>query len=232
MNKYILKRNSKKLPEDKHILIIFRLEFTQNDFRTLGKLQKFNKEDINYYIKYLEHFLEIKTDTYIQTPINSIIISSGIREGKIISNHLVNLDTLQSNNKINAQSFYNNKLPVSFNPLDYGKLIKQNDIITQEGKRISYIIALTDKSIVIIDQFISPSKDGEVDKFNLVKYYKNNKLILEWKDTWINDKMFIRKLGKSFYTFEKKEGEVAYELVLHRIFKATGSILKNKSSSS
>lgn len=47
--------------------------------------------------------------------------------------------------------------------------------------------------------------DNNEEKYNLVEYYKNNKLIISWKDTYVNNTIFVRELGKSTYTYENDE---------------------------
>lgn len=51
----------------------------------------------------------------------------------------------------------------------------------------NYIISIDKKSILIIDQVIKNKV-----KYNLIKYYKNNLLIYEWKDTYVKENYFIR----------------------------------------
>jgi hypothetical protein len=89
-----------------------------------------------------------------------------------MNNNKTILDKFSSDNleiNLSAQLYYNFKLPITFNPKDYGTIIQETKI----NKGIKFIIAHTNKSLIIIDQI------KEDTQFNLVKYYKNNKLILD-----------------------------------------------------
>jgi len=83
------------------------------------------------------------------------------------------------NDNIKLQTYYNNKLPISFNPLDYGKLINKKD------NQIK--IKNHPKSFVIINQF-----DNNIERYNLLQYYKNGNLIYNWKDIYVDENTFIR----------------------------------------
>jgi hypothetical protein len=57
-----------------------------------------------------------KSDYYNETPIESIIFSYGFKKGTAPGKEIFNS---------NYQNYRNNKLVISYNPLDYGKLISE-----------------------------------------------------------------------------------------------------------
>jgi hypothetical protein len=53
-----------KLNENQHIWLLFRLEWSNGQFVTIGKLQKLNKEDKDYLFEYIMKNMEDKSDYY------------------------------------------------------------------------------------------------------------------------------------------------------------------------
>lgn len=89
------------------------------------------------------------------------------------------------NNNLNFQNYSHYKLPITFNPLNYGKLFEQI------GSK--FILQLITRNIVIINQ---------TDNTNFVKLYRNGDLMLEWKDIKISETSFTRILFDQKFTFE------------------------------
>jgi antitoxin component YwqK of YwqJK toxin-antitoxin module len=96
------------------------------------------------------------------------------------------------NPNVNVQKFYNNKLPITFNPLEFGVLIDQDEN--------RFTVKMSDKAFVIIKQV-----EDSNGKINQVKYFKDNVLMYEWKDYYISDTSFRREIGKSIYTYANGE---------------------------
>jgi hypothetical protein len=85
----------------------------------------------------------------------------------------------------NFQFYKHFKLPITINPLNYGKLIfNQNNI---------YISSITPRTLTLITQ----NKD-----FNDIKFYRDGDLIFTYKDHIISDNLFIRTLNNYKFTFE------------------------------
>jgi hypothetical protein len=108
------------------------------------------------------------------------------------------------------QSFYNIKLPIAFNPEDYGviRYHRNNFYIINLGKNIQ------------IELEILKNEDGLHYK-NDVKFYKNNNLTYHWVDQLvdpINKNYFKRFIGKSTYYIKDKE------IILTKFTKNTGPI--------
>jgi len=89
---------------------------------------------------------------------------------------------------IKYQNYKHYKLPISINPLEYGKLIFNIDNI--------FIINITPKTIALISQF---------DEFNEVKFFKEGDLVFIYKDHKINETSFIRSLENKKFTFNKNK---------------------------
>jgi len=87
--------------------------------------------------------------------------------------------------QLKYQNFKHHKLPISINPLKFGKLIDQMDN--------KYIIQLTTNNLVIIKQ---------IDNENIVKFFRKGDLMFEFKDLKISDNIFIRTLLDRKYTFK------------------------------
>ena len=83
------------------------------------------------------------------------------------------------------QNYKHYKLPITLNPLDYGKLI------LNIGKQ--FVIQVNRTNMVLITQ---------LDNFNQVKLFKEGDFIFEYKDIKINDDKFIRSLNNNKFTFE------------------------------
>lgn len=69
--------------DNEHIICLFRLKTANNVILTIGQLQTLTKEDLNYYVDYIEGVLSIKSDEYNEDIIQDIIFSFGKRKGKV-----------------------------------------------------------------------------------------------------------------------------------------------------
>jgi len=88
----------------------------------------------------------------------------------------------------NFQNYKHYKLPITINPLEYGKLILNKDNI--------FIISITPRTILVITQY----KD-----FNDIKFYRDGDLIFNYRDHKINENTFIRSLEDQKFTFENNK---------------------------
>jgi hypothetical protein len=82
-------------------------------------------------------------------------------------------------------------LPITFIPEEYGKIIQKFD---------NQYIIFHEKAIIILTQVIKSK-----ERYNLIKYFKNNVLLYSWKDVYVNDKTFIREIGKTLYYYENNK---------------------------
>ena len=157
---------------------------------------------MNFYIDYIQDLLSIKTEAYISEPVNNIIFSYKIKEG-IIESRIINT-------KPPVHNYYNTKLPLSNNPKDYGRVLLQT-----ENKRLQ-AIAMNRNTTIIIEECKDGAKRDR--KYNYVKFLKNNNILYEWSDYYINEYTFERQLGKSSYKIENGE------IVLTKIIKSSNNI--------
>jgi hypothetical protein len=125
--------------------------------------------------------MENMGDYYNQSPITKIIFSYGFKKGDILENLL--------KSEINLINFKDMKLPISIDPNDFGKIINKSSIA--EGN-IYHIQDNLGRSIIF----------KEFEKENQIEYFKNQNLILEFKDIKFSEGKFLRILGKRRLFFE------------------------------
>ena len=151
-----------------HILILFRVLYTNNNIATIGPLKKLNiydkiynlssspsktsvrslsqiQENIDNYIEYINNLIKFKDDHYKNEEIKAIIFSFGIREGEISSN----LEKQDFNSipkvevlKNNIQTFSNYKLPIAFEPYKYENVVKLGKYLYMVPLKDSYFIKI------------------------------------------------------------------------------------------
>ena len=201
--KFLIKNFDEKvlseLTDDQHVLFIPRIKHNNGKISTLCDLQRLNKNDVEYITNHLENLLNLKADFYQELPIISIIIDYGIRDGVAPSKSFPK--------DIPFQTYYHYKFPITMNPLEYGKLVRQYDN--------DYIISLESGNTAIIKSF--------TDK-NEVEIIKNGDHVLNYTDYFINNNSFNRKIGQ--YTYTYVDGSL--ELVQSK--KRTSTISKKKIS--
>ena len=201
LNRFWMDIMENKVSENQHIWLLFRLQWANGEYVTIGKLQKLNKTDKEYLLNYILNMMEDKSEYYISTEMISMIFSYNIRKG--LAKDKIEL----TSSKIQFQDYQHHKLPITMNPLEYGKLI------TQYNKE--YIMQITDTNIVIITKH---------DTHNEVKFFRKGELIYEYVDHFINSKTFTRTISNKKYTF------INNELILIEIVKKVKFIEPLKSS--
>jgi len=111
-----------------------------------------------------------------------ITFSYGIRYGLAPENFNI------SDNDIKKQTYYHYKLPLTMDPLKYGKILHHVANI--------YYIQINPNNSVVIE---------EKDNMNKIKLFSKGRLIFEWLDKYVNDNTFIREIGTKKYTFKNGE---------------------------
>lgn len=168
-----------KLIENQHIWLLFRIQWSNNQFVTIGKLVKLNKEDKDYLEDFILKHMDDKSEYYKEETIKSMLFSYTIKKGRAKDKFTFeSLDT-------QYQNFEHHKLPITMNPLDYGKLLEQI------GNK--FWIQVNKTNIAIITQ---------LENLNEVKFFKEGELIYEYKDLIIDEKTFIRSLNNKKFTFQ------------------------------
>lgn len=171
------------LPDIKnnHIIILFRVKSEDGLFLTLGQLQRINPNEMAYLIDYLTNILTLKSNSYTSIPIMEIIFSFGIRKGNVEpKQRFIEQNTFQR--------FSGYKLPVTMDPLKYGKLIRHTGT--------EYIVQVNPKNMVIINQTYTDSL-----LINKVQFLSSGDLILEYTDTATDQITFERVIGKNKFIF-------------------------------
>lgn len=179
--------------ENKHISILCQLEFTNQEVRTIGNLKFLNFTDKNDYIDYLKQIISLKTEVYHSTPIASVNFSFKINEG-LAPNQITPSD-------ITLQSYYNNKLPITINPELFGEVLDHIDN--------KWSIRLSNKAFINLIEY-----HNDKTIYFEGKFFKNNRLMFEWRDTIISENSFKRELGKSIYFFSKNNSNSQFNLDL------------------
>jgi len=196
LNKFWNEIVENKLSDNQHIWFLFRLKWADGTYVTVGKLQRLNKEDRDFILEFIINEIEDKSEYYKTTNIISMVFSYNIKNGrakeKLILENIINIP---------YQDYQHHKLPITINPLEYGKLIEQIDN--------KYWIQINKTNSVIINQ---------VNNVNEVKFYRSGELKYIYSDKIINDLTFIRCLDNKQFTF------VNNELVLLTVEKTVNSL--------
>jgi hypothetical protein len=87
---------------------------------------------------------------------------------------------------IKYQNYKHYKLPITINPLEYGKLIIKIDDLNL------FIVQINIRNIALIYQY---------DEFNHIKLYKKGDFALEYKDHKISNNEFVRNLENKKFTY-------------------------------
>lgn len=199
--------NVTNLNDDKHIIALFRIGYTNGIYNTLGQLKKLNKEDKNYYINYIIDILSIKSNEYKEQEINKIIVSYGVRNGKAaIKKNVKNFNT-----KIVYQKYNHYNLPVSLNPLKYGSLIHFNK------SQNMYLVQIRPSIF---------AKITKLNNINKVDIFKLDNKILSYVDKMKEGNSFVRIIGSNHYIYILQNGQ--YKLDLFKSIKPVRFIKPNK----
>jgi hypothetical protein len=86
------------------------------------------------------------------------------------------------------QNYKHYKLPITINPLEYGKLIYQNINL--------FIVSFNRTNIALINQN---------DLYNHVKIFKEGNFKFEYKDHKIDDNSFTRSLDNSKFSYKNNK---------------------------
>lgn len=165
------KKIVENISNDQHILFLFRLQWSDTQFATIGNLQRLNKDDKDYILNFIIEEMQDRGEYYLEQSIISIVFSYGIRDGRALEK------VIQT--QVQYHNYQHHKLPITMDPLKYGRLIKNVGNI--------YFIQIKDKNTAIITQF----KDH-----NEVEFYRSGVLYYKYIDKWINEISFTRTIGK------------------------------------
>jgi hypothetical protein len=176
------KEIEKKFTENNHMFILFKIKYINGQTLSIGKVQRLNKIDKNWYSNFILAFIDLKNNYYNETPIESLIFSYGFKNEKLSEK-----ETINSN--VNFQKYENNKLVISYNPLDYGKLILKNEF----EDYTQFILQTRENLLVKINKF---------EVYNEVELVLRGESILKFRDELISENKFIRILDNKIFYFE------------------------------
>jgi len=125
--------------------------------------------------------MEDKSEYYKEQFIKNMTFSYTIKKGR--AKDKISLDSTNIN--LEYQHFHHHKLPITMNPLEYGLLLKQIDKI--------FIVQINRTNTAVITKY---------DEFNKVEFFKEGKLVYEYKDHKIDESTFIRSILNKHYTFK------------------------------
>lgn len=162
-----------KLSDNQHIWLLFRLKWANGEYVTIGKLVKLNKEDKDYLLDYILSNMEDKSEYYTEQLINSMIFSYSYTIKKGRAKDKITFESIN----ISYQNYQHHKLPITMNPLEYGKLIEKTD------NKFTIQVNKTDLAIIIQDGLN-----------NHIKYYKEGNLTYQYRDLKLTHNKFIRIL--------------------------------------
>nr|YP_009487294.1 hypothetical protein [Russula lepida]AWB36196.1 hypothetical protein [Russula lepida] len=164
------------------MFILFKIKYNNGEFSSIGKVQRINKTDKNWYIDFILENMKFKSEYYNENQIESFIFSYGIKAGKIKDKDIKNVNVIH-------QKYKNLKLPISMEAKDYGRLIVQNKIETG----INYILQNEKGETIDFKKY---------EKYNEVECFKNGISLVKFTDIFINKVKFLRKIENKYLYFE------------------------------
>jgi DNA polymerase type B, organellar and viral len=128
--------------------------------------------------------MEFKSEYYNETQIESFNISYGFKSGKVSNKNIINPN-------LNFQNYKNNKLVISFNPLDFGKVLTISKLVNET----LYILQAEDNLII---------KILNSENQNSIEIFKNGDLIIKFTDIKLNESRFVRILDNQQILFSRE----------------------------
>jgi hypothetical protein len=171
----------KHVSENQHIFFLFKLKWSSGESDSLGRLQKLNKEDKDYILEKIIYGMVNRGDYYEPEVIISLEFQSSIREGRALKE--------QTNINTSYPQYPRHKLPITMDPLKYGKLMKNIGNI--------FVMKVNQKNIAIITQ---------KDDVNEVEFFISGELKYKYTDRKVNNSIIVRTLDNKQFTF--REGKL------------------------
>lgn len=70
---------SPKFKENNYMFILFKVKYINNEFATIGKLQKLTNKDKDWYINWIINNMIYKSEYYNETPLESILLVTDLK---------------------------------------------------------------------------------------------------------------------------------------------------------
>jgi hypothetical protein len=154
--------------------------------------------------------MKFKSEYYNETQIESIVFSYGFKKGKINNKESITI------NKVNLQNYKDNNLPISMNPMNYGRLISENSL----ENKILYILHNDKGQTITFNKF---------DNFNEVEFFKAGIAMVKFKDIFINENKFMRIIDNKKFYFEN-EKQILFQTEMKTEFIAKTEKTRNLSN--
>jgi DNA polymerase family B len=174
-----------KFSDNNHLFILLKIKYINNDYATIGNLQRLNLGDKIWYLNVILELMDFKSDYYKETQIDSLIFSYGFKSGQApIKSNLIN--------NLNFQIYKDNKLPISINIFDYGTLITSSRI--ENGTK--YIFQNNKAEIIVIDKY---------DNNYNIEIFRNRVSLIKYTDNIISENNFVRTIKNNKFYFENNK---------------------------
>jgi len=170
---------------EKHLMLLVKVEYSEEGYRTLGHLRRVNFNDKEQFIAYITERLSILNDSYTSISINKVTFTYIVKEGLASGTRTL---LLNMEDKVSTTHRFNNyNLPITMNPSEYGTIIVKSIM----DRFTRYICSLNTKIFQI-----DVSLDNLINKVTLLGASE-----LKWSDTFVSEGCFKREIGKSTIYF-------------------------------
>jgi hypothetical protein len=188
--------------DNKMVILLFRIQFEDQTYRTIGNLQKINKNDFNILYKLLTSLLTILSDDYKNLAIINIIFSYKIIDTENKTSKIDNNNNNKSD-KLPTFKFYGYNLPLTMDITKWGTILSHDNnhyLIQREKSNLIYDITIEDlwNKIQIKD-----SNNLTILTFKDIKDINNqdkssfNRIINNQTYHFNNGKLILKTLEKS-----------------------------------
>jgi DNA polymerase type B, organellar and viral len=196
--------------DNNYLFILFKIKYVNGEFVTIGKLQKLNLADKNWYINWIIDNMEFKSEYYNETQIESLIFSYGFKKG-------ANPNKNESKPTENTMLINDIRLPISLNPEDYGKLI--NKIVLNDSD--VYFLQSGNNIAITLRKF---------KEYNLVEFFKNGNCLINFRDEIISENKFVRLINNKKYYFEDGKQFLFTNEIKNKFIAKTNKTKTNKNN--
>lgn len=174
-----------------HLMIMCKVNYADSSIghRTIANLRIINFIDKSLFKKYLVCRLGILTDSYKVNILSEIAFTYIVKEGVSDDNRLLVNEPVY---EVKAHAFNNMVLPLTMDPLKYGRFIAK-----QEYENMTTYVIDNDSNVF----FIEVSNNDTVNNIHI-----KGATDLKWTDVKLTDNLFKRTIGKNILYI--KDGEV------------------------
>ena len=128
---------------------MIRVKFEDGLYRSLGKMRKLNMNNKLEYIDYINNYIQLLNEAYLNKPISQIFFKYALIEGTLQNT------SIDSSKSVPFMVQRRMKLPLTFNPLEYGRLVRKNsnEYWVKINTTCDAIIIISNKNIFFISNF-------------------------------------------------------------------------------